>query len=227
MSDSKQCTHVIFDMDGLLLDTESLYTKVTAEILARFNKEYTYEIKRELMGKPSADAGRRLVELTGIDMSPEDYLEERTRKHREVFPFAELMPGAQWLVETLHQNNVPICVATSSNKDIVDLKIQKHKELFKLFDHIVCGDDEEVAKGKPNPDIFLVAASRFDPPANPSKCVVFEDSPAGVKAAKSAGMSCIMVPDPREKDHGDSDDVLSTLEHFKPADWGLTVENVA
>lgn len=77
------------------------------------------------------------------------------------------MPGAERLIKHLHENGVPICVATSSGEESVKVKTKNHQDVFKLFHHITKGTDPEVKEGKPAPDIFLLAASRFEPKADP------------------------------------------------------------
>lgn len=78
------------------------------------------------------------------------------------------MPGAEQLIKHLHTNGVPICVATSSGDESVAVKTRNHQEVFKLFHHITKGTDPELKEGKPAPDIFLLAASRFDTKVNPN-----------------------------------------------------------
>ncbi|KAL7097436.1 hypothetical protein ACP275_10G144700 [Erythranthe tilingii] len=219
-------THVVFDMDGLLLDTEKLYGEVQENILARYNKTFEWSLKAKMMGMKAIEAARLFVEETGLNglLSPEEFLVEREDMLRTMFPGCELMPGASRLIQHLHANGIPICVATSSHTRHFQLKTQKHGELFSLMHHIVSGDDPEVKQGKPSPDVFLVAAERFEGgPVDPKKILVFEDAPAGVLAAKNAGMSAIMVPDPRldSSYHETADQVISSLLDFNPSEWGL------
>lgn len=132
--------------------------------------------------------------------------------------------GAERLLRHLYQHKIPFCLATSSGQDMVEIKITHHHEIFKLFKHRVCGSsDPEVKQGKPAPDIFLIAASRFSDKPDPSQCLVFEDAPNGVKAAHSAGMQVVMVPDervPLEMCSLATQRILS-LEDFHPELYGL------
>ncbi|CAM8945803.1 unnamed protein product [Rhodiola kirilowii] len=221
-----QITHVIFDMDGLLLDTEKFYTKVQENILARYNKTFDWSLKAKMMGRKAIESAKIFVEAAGISdkLSPEDFLVEREDMLRDMFPGSQLMPGAARLITHLHKQGVPICVATGSHKRHFRLKTQRHTELFSLMHHIVLGDDPEVTNGKPSPDIFLAAAKRFKgAPVDPTKILVFEDAPNGIQAAKNAGMNVVMVPDPNldSSYHEAADQVLSSLLKFKPSEWGL------
>ncbi|XP_074269209.1 (DL)-glycerol-3-phosphatase 2 [Silene latifolia] len=219
-------THVIFDMDGLLLDTEKFYTEVQEMILARYNKTFDWPLKAKMMGRKALEAAKIFVEETGISdsLSPEDFLVEREAMLQNLFPTSELMPGASRLIKHLHAHGVPICIATGSHKRHFLLKTQNHTELISLMNHVVLGDDPEVKQGKPAPDGFLAAARRFEGgPVDPKKCLVFEDAPTGAQAGKNAGMSVVMVPDPRldSSFHEIADQVLKSLMDFNPAEWGL------
>jgi len=216
-------THVLFDMDGLLLDTEIIYTQVTQEIVGRFGKVFDWSIKANMIGRRSVDSSRYLVEAMDIPMAPEEYLEERDSLLRKAFPDCKPLPGAERLVRHLHENNVPIAVATSSSEDLYDLKTQSHRSWFDLFPVTVTGDDPDISDGKPAPDIFLVAGKRIG--ATPESTLVFEDAPSGLQAAKTAGMQAVVVPDPNmdKSRYADADAILNSLTEFNPADFGLKI----
>ncbi|XP_017094969.2 probable pseudouridine-5'-phosphatase isoform X1 [Drosophila bipectinata] len=220
----RKVTHCIFDMDGLLLDTESLYTVAMQTILDPFGKTFTFDVKEQLMGLQTEPVAKFMVKQYDLPIPWEEWVKQQHDNTRKLMRNAKLMPGAERLLRHLHANKVPFALATSSGADMVELKTTDHQELFSLFNHKVCGStDKEVANGKPAPDIFLVAAGRFPIPPDASNCLVFEDSPNGVTAANSAGMQVVMVPDerlsPEKSSHATQ--VLRSLEDFKPEQFGL------
>ncbi|EEB10900.1 2-deoxyglucose-6-phosphate phosphatase, putative [Pediculus humanus corporis] len=217
-------THVIFDLDGLLLDTETIYKDIISKIAESYNKKYTKEIQIMVLGTTEQSTAKIVVENCGLPISSEEFLEQFRGMQVSYLPHAKLMKGAEKLVKHLHENNVPIAVATSSSQNSVDVKTKAHKSLFDLFHHIVTGSsDPAVKQGKPAPDIFFVCADRFPDKPKYEKCLVFEDAPNGVTGAIAAGMQTVMVPDsflPQDKtSHATL--VLNSLLDFKPELFGL------
>lgn len=196
-------THVIFDLDGLLLDTEPIYTQVTQSIVGRFGKVYTWETKSKVIGKPPIEATTTLLHELGVpsdQLTPEQFLSECEEGLQALFPTCQLMPGAELLVRHFNELGIPLALATSSAERQLKVKISQHQDLFSLFKVLVHGEDKEIKQGKPAPDIFQVAASRLPvPPTSPASVIVFEDSLNGILAAKAANMKSVWVPDSNNK----------------------------
>ncbi len=218
---------VIFDMDGLLLDTEGIYTEVTQIIAQRYGRTFDWSVKQNIIGRGAEDLARYVVKALELPISAEEFLVIREPLMRERFPRAPAMPGARELVEHLKANNIPIAVGTSSSSQSFAQKTTQHRDWFALFDTIVTADDPEVGAAKPAPDIFLTAARRLG--VAPEDCLVFEDSPFGVTAAKAAGMTAVAVPDAAMADekYAHADRILRSLKAFEPQAYGLPVQEPA
>ncbi len=186
-------THVLFDLDGVLLDTERLYTQATQAVVGRFGKTFTWEIKRQAMGRDARASAGLILERLGVPLTAEEFLAERDPILETLVTRCGAMVGAEAFVRLLRARGVPMAVATSSDRALYETKVRPHP-WFDLFGAIVCGDDPRVAAKKPAPDIFLTAAR--DLRAAPERCIVFEDSLAGVEAALAAGMRVVALVDP-------------------------------
>jgi len=224
MSRFRNVKCVLFDMDGLLLDTENLYTQGTQQILSQHNKTYSWEFKTKLMGKRTDEVARMIIEHYQLPLTPEEWITKSRDIYNDLFPTVKCLPGVTKLVHHLAKHKIPISVASSSSSSAFKLKTENHSGLFSLFDNIVLGDNQLVKNAKPAPDIFLVAADNFKTSGiNAEDCLVVEDAPLGVAAGKAAGMQVLMVPDLRmdEANRKVATLALNSLDELDPRDFGL------
>ncbi len=180
---------VIFDMDGLLIDSEPLWELAEADFLAAHGKRFSHEIACKTTGLRLDElipAMKKYYGFEGDDASlGREIIDHLFRHFEKGIP---ILPGAQHALESLSRR-FPVALASSSSRRVIGhvLDLNGWRQYFKS----VCSG-EEVPKGKPAPDVFLLAAGRLG--VSPSQCVVFEDSLNGVRAAKAAGMHCVAVP---------------------------------
>ena len=180
----------IFDMDGTLLDTEKYYSMGWVAVAADFGKEEQPDLAWKACGLGN-DQCVALVQEYYPDVDGKEYV-------RHIVEFAKkraeqelsLMPGVPEILRFFEQHGIVMAVASSSETELVETYL-KRTGIRHYFDAVVGGD--QVAKGKPAPDIFLRAASLMGVPAE--ECYVFEDSPNGIRAAVAAGSVAVMVPD--------------------------------
>ncbi|MBU0530182.1 MAG: HAD family phosphatase [Candidatus Aenigmatarchaeota archaeon] len=196
---------VIFDMDGVVSDTQDIHARAEAEILNRHGVDITpEEINKTFAGRRPSEFFQQLFDENGIDG---DAAHVAAEKWDKVIQLAEEsvdpMPGAVQLITELAENGFKLAVASSSNTEFVRLVLSK-LDLLDKFQAVVTGDD--VKKGKPDPEPFLLAASRIG--VKPEEAVVIEDGVSGMIAAKAGGMKCVGLVTDKTKEY--PTDVLVT-----------------
>lgn len=218
LSTAPEC--VLFDLDGTLLDTEPLYTQAANAVVGRFGHVYDWTLKRHTMGGGARSGAQFVIAQLGLPLSVDEYLGERDAILRRLFTDAPPMPGAVALVEALHARGVKLAIATSSERELCELKLARHP-FARCFDAIVCADDPGIAAAKPAPDLYLAAAGALGCP--PERCLVIEDTPNGVASGRAAGMHVIAVVDPhiRDRDYRAALAVLDSLEQLSLAVLGF------
>lgn len=183
---------IIFDMDGLMIDSERVTFECYQEILKGMNLTMDEEFYKTLLGKPLKGIYQRFYDVYGNDFPIEDVIKDvhalmAKRFETEGVP---IKTGLKSLLEYLKENNYKTIVATSSNRDRVDT-ILSQAQITDYFDDSICGD--EVTKGKPNPEVFLKSCQKLD--VNVDEAIVLEDSEAGIQASYDAGIKVICIPD--------------------------------
>ncbi|KAI5809117.1 HAD-like domain-containing protein [Peziza echinospora] len=206
----------LFDMDGLLLNTEDIYTTVTNLLLSKYSRPpLPWSIKAQLQGRTSLAASQILLKWANLTdtLTPQQWLEEGHVLQQQLFPHCIPLPGVLALLNALKSSPEPpyIALATSSNSKNFRLKTQRYPHVFDpqqggFFDEdlMVMGDDERLrqGRGKPCPDIYLLALEcvnkrleeRGERRVEREECLVFEDAVPGVEAGRRAGMRVVWVP---------------------------------
>lgn len=206
---------VIFDMDGVIFDSERLFIECCVEAAKPLGMENIVETCYKCIGVTTGATEAILLE-TYRDAGLVAKFRDRSVKlfsDRCRAGELETKSGAADLLQALNESGVPTAIASSTRTDIVRNELLE-AGLQDYFSVIVGGD--QVQRSKPNPDIFLKAASLLD--AKPENCLVIEDSYNGIRAAKAAGMTALMVPDllePNEEIKGLADHIVSSLVEVK------------
>lgn len=190
---------VIFDLDGLLADTEIVSYRIYQDMLAKYNVSFSIDYyAQNYSGKSEKNNLTHIISLFGLPLRLEDGYEYVEKKEMELLEKGvALKLGAKELLEYLAENNYKIGLATSSKQERA-LKILKMNQVHQYFDTFTYTN--EVKKGKPHPDIFLKASEKIA--VRPEECLVLEDSEAGIEAGYQANMRVINIPDmikPSEK----------------------------
>jgi len=190
--DPATLTAVVFDMDGLLLDSERIAYDIGRQVSLDLGIPWTHEVAMQLIGRNSREHEALLKGAFGPDYPLDVHQAEFGRRYEAVIEAGTipLKPGVHELFDALDTLRLPRAVATSTRRSRALPKLDAVGLLARV-DLVVAGD--EVSRGKPAPDIFLAAAERLGEPA--AQCLALEDSNAGVRAAHAAGMQVVMVPD--------------------------------
>lgn len=181
---------VLFDMDGLMFDTESAYSAVETTMSEKRGKVFTRDLKKTLMGRKADEVMSLLNDYWGCDENVQDLLveqdEELVGMYRES---VEKLDGLDNLLHFLNENAIQKCIGTSSRRFLVDVLLHKHK-LENEFAFVVSGD--MVLKGKPDPEIYQQCIAKLGIPS--TQCLVLEDSTNGIQAGIAAGCVTCAIP---------------------------------
>lgn len=238
-----------------------MYTVVVNKILEPYGKEQSWEIKSRLMGTPErksaeillsslwppskAETEQGLLFSSDCPFTIDSFLSDRNFNLEDYFSKVKPMPGAEKLVQHLAKHNVPICIATGSKRHNYKVKSSNNGPLFEPFrERVICGDDPRLKRGKPHPDVFLLAAreglgmkegirdigEEHDGKlgGEEQSILVFEDAIPGVQAALAGNFKVVWVPDPSLKGLVSESKVaisptqtIDSLLDFRPELYGL------
>lgn len=210
--DDRTYSAVIFDMDGVLADSEPLYLDAANDVLEPLGRRLTEAQSRAFMGSSVTNSWQGIMEMLGLEGDLDRYVRDYDEKLlRLLARHKEPLPGVRSLIGWLREHGVPFGVASSSWTTWVDTLLTA-VGLAGLFDAVIAGD--MVEHEKPAPDVFLRAAKEMGVP--PGDCIALEDTPTGLTAARAAGMFAVQVRaastafEPRPE----ADLVLDSLEDF-------------
>ena len=183
----------IFDCDGTIADNMPLHYRAWSMAMADFGGEYPEELFYAWGGRPTAVIVGLLNEKYGLALDVDETVQRKEKYYLTLIPEVVPVPEVLEIVKSMH-GTAPLSVASGGHRELVEATLHVFG-IRDLFQAIVCVEDYE--RGKPHPEPFLLAAKLMSVP--PEDCVVFEDSPIGIEAAKAANMAWVHVPGPMER----------------------------
>lgn len=186
--EEKYMKAVIFDMDGVLVDSQPYHFKADIDTMAEYGVIKGQKFYESFAGTLTADRMRTLKEMFGLDVPVEEMTIKRENMILDIMGKEDIKPvsGIPEFLRSIKEKGLTTAVASSSDYKLINLILDRLK-IAKYFDSVTSGSD--VKRGKPSPDVFLLAAERIG--IEPAECLVVEDSENGVKAAKAAGMKAL------------------------------------
>ena len=212
---------VIFDMDGVIVDTEPIHHYAYFQQFSELNIAVTEEMFTSFMGLSTRNTFQKLKELFPLEQEVEDLIQRKRTIFNDAFDTKkdlELLDGVEKLIKDLHTNGMELIVASSASKVTID-RVFKRFHLHQYFTHIVSGED--FPNSKPHPAIFEFAADLSIAPKE--NCIVIEDSTNGIIAAKAAGIFCIGY----NSEHSERQDLSKAdvvINHFDELDYSKVVQ---
>ena len=206
---------VVFDLDGVLLDTEELWDEARRQIAEERGGRWRPDAQRAMMGMSSPEWSRYMYDVIGVPDPPERISEEVVERLAELY--RRELPLVDGAIEAVRRIGArwPLGIASSSNRPLIDLflELTRTRELFRAT-----VSSEEVARGKPAPDVYLEAARRLR--VEPERCAAIEDSENGIRSAAAAGMYVAAIPNrafrPGEEARSLADVVLGSVAELTP-----------
>ena len=203
---------IIFDMDGVIVDSEKIKFEITKEIVESFGFQWKQEDQEKGIGLNANDFWSHIIKKFNLNATRNE-LEEKFSNvyNKKIKEEAKFIPSSKKFLKKINERKIKTALASSSSREKIKIVLKKLK-IENCFESIVAGD--ELIHAKPDPEIFLIAAKRIK--AKPEECIVIEDSPLGIEAAKKAGMTAIAVPCKMTKnlDFSEADYKINSLKEF-------------
>lgn len=197
MAEVRELVAVVFDLDGLIVNSEDVYEQADIEVLRRRGKQYSAELRAKMMGRPTAESLRAMIEWHALEDTVELLDAERSLLRDTLLEESlEAMPGLHDLLQALERASIPKAIATSGHRSYAE-HVLRRLDLHARFEFVLTSED--VTHGKPAPEVYEFAASRLGLRA--SETMVLEDSVNGCLAGVAAGAFTVAVPNRHTRDY--------------------------